>query len=230
MSSCRHLVWIAICCAGCASANAPGNSGPVDAPRQQGGGDGPGPDAPSRVNPDAPVGPLPDAPVSGGCTSPSSGVLATWSFSGQTGNEATVAASSSASGVTAGNVARSSGLTATTGSGSINSSNWPLTAQLDPTRYYTLTIAPPAGCALDLTSAAVDAKASASGPAMAAIATSADSYTQTSAVTTSAPSTPALAVSGATGMVEVRIYGFSASSTSGTLRLQTTLTLSGAVH
>ena len=229
MSSCRRLVWIATCCAGCASAGAPGNSGPIDAPRQQGP-DGPGADAPSRVNPDAPVGPLPDAPASGSCTSPSSGVLATWSFAGQAGNEATVAASSSASGVTAGSIARSSGLTAVSGATSINSSNWPLGAQLDLTRYYTLTIAPPAGCALDLTSAAVDAKASASGPAMAAIATSADNYTQTSAVTTSAPSTPALAVSGATAMIEVRIYGFSAGSASGTLRVQNTLTLSGAVH
>jgi hypothetical protein len=170
-----------------------------------------------------------DAPA-GSCAMPFSGVLATWSFAGQTGSETQVASSSTAPGVTAGAVKRAAAINATTGSGSINSNGWASTAQVDPTKYYTFTITPPSGCALDLTSLAIDAKSSATGPAMAAVGTSSDSYAQTSTVGTAAASTPSLSVSGATGMIEVRVFGFSASSSSGTMRVQNTLTISGALN
>jgi len=159
-----------------------------------------------------------------------SGVMVTYSFSGAAGNQASTAASSTATGVTSAPITRAATLTAVSGAGSINSSNWATTATLDPTKYYTFSITPPAGCALTLTSAAVDAKASGTGPASAAIAASVDNFMATAAVSTSAASTPALTVSGATSAVEIRIYGYAATATSGTLRLQNSLTVSGSLQ
>lgn len=169
-----------------------------------------------------------DAPASA-CASPITGMIATWTFTSETGSQTSTSASATGTGITAGVVARV-GVTAASGAGSINSTSWPTTAMLDAAKYYTLSVTPPAGCALDLTSLAIDAKASASGPSSAALATSADAFAGTVAVSTSAPSTPALSVTGATAAVELRVYGFSAASAAGTFRIQTTLTLSGALH
>jgi len=49
-------------------------------------------------------------------------------------------------------------------------------------------------------------------------------------VSTSAAGNVTLAVTGSTSAVEVRIYGWNASSAGGTMRLEGTLTLTGALH
>jgi hypothetical protein len=49
-------------------------------------------------------------------------------------------------------------------------------------------------------------------------------------VSTSSPSTPSLSATSATDTLEVRIYGFHATATTGTMRVQNTLTATGAVH
>lgn len=229
----RSGLLVAALCAGCATAGHPNQQPPADAAAQV---DSPTrrPDAPTM--PDAPT--TPDAPPPDGSVLPPdgstgscsySGVLATWSFSGQTGSEASVTGTGMAS-VTAGALSRASGLTAASGSGSINSSNWPTSATLDTTKYYTLTLAPPSGCALALTSMSVTTQASGTGPASAKVGTSADNFAQTSTVSINSQSSPTLSVSGATGQVELRIYGYAATSTSGTLRLTTTLTVSGSLN
>ena len=164
-----------------------------------------------------------DTPT-GSCTTPASGVLATWSFTGQPGSQTSTTAASAATGINAGAITRASGLTAVAAANSMDSSGWATTAQPDSAKFYTLTITPHAGCALDLTSLAIDALKSGS------VATSADAFVGSTPVSTSAPSTPALSVSGATGAVELRIYGYAAVATSGTLRLQNTLTVSGSQH
>jgi hypothetical protein len=171
-----------------------------------------------------------DAPT-GSCTTPVTGMLATWNFASpsQPGTQASTAATAMATGITAGAVSRSAGLTGTAGAGSINSTNWP-SGGLDPTKYYAFTIAPPAGCTLDLTSLSIDTKASASGPASGALATSADSFAATTSVATNAPGTPAVSVSGATGQIEVRVYGYLASMAAGTFRIQNALILNGSLH
>lgn len=169
-----------------------------------------------------------DAPPANPCAF--SGVMVTYSFASAAGNQASTAASTTATGVTAAPITRAATLTAVSGAGSINSSNWATSATLDPTKYYTFSITPPSGCALTLTSAAVDAKSSGTGPASAAIATSADNYATTAAVSTSAASTPALTVSGATSAVEIRVYGYGATATGGTMRLQSTLTINGSLQ
>ena len=79
----------------------------------------------------------------------------------------------------AGALSRSSTLMATAGTGSINAANWPTTPQLDPASYFTLTIAAPSGCELDLASAALDVKSSGTGPSGAAIAGNEAAFGQT---------------------------------------------------
>jgi hypothetical protein len=199
---------------------------------------GPMPDAGHQASgtPDAP--PHIDAAIDGAVTTPDapasacaySGVLATWSLSGQPGTQTSTPAASSAAGVTAGSLSRAAGLTATAGSGSMNSSNWPTAAQLDPTKYYTVAITPPTGCTMSVSSIVLDMKASASGPASAAVATSADSFAQTTPASPNATSMPALTVSGASGMIEIRIYGYAATGTSGTMRVQNTLQVTGTLQ
>ena len=185
-------------------------------------------DAAMQAMPDAAKPPVDGAPA-GTCANAFTGVLATYSFMGATGNQAQSPVTSTATGMIAGAITRSTGLTAVSGATSINSSNWPLTAQLDATKYYTLTITPPTGCTLSLTSAAIDGRASGTGPAMAAVATSADSFAATAAVSVTAASTPALSVMNATGAIEIRVYGYAATATGGTFRLQNALTVTGSL-
>lgn len=158
-----------------------------------------------------------------------SGALATWDLSGQIGSEATVVAATMASGVTAGPVTRAAALTATAGSGSINSSNWPSSSALDPTKYYAFALAPPTGCTIKLSTIAIDAKASGTGPASAVLATNVDAFVTTIPVSTAAASSPTITVTSSTNL-EIRLFGYSASATAGTLRVQNTLTVSGSIE
>lgn len=164
----------------------------------------------------------------GGCTF--SGILATYDFSGELGSQTSTNATSSATNVTAGPVSRASALTATAGAGSINSSNWATTAKVDLKKYYTLSLTPQGQCTLDVTSLSLTAKASGTGPNMAAVATSEDTYASMTTLTLNAAATPSLSVNAATGAVEIRIYGWGASAVGGTMRLDTKLTVSGALH
>ncbi len=167
---------------------------------------------------------------SGTCTMRFSGVLATWDLTAQPGSQTSTPSTSSAPGVVAGELARAPSLTASAGTGSINSTNWPTSSQLDPTKFYTFSVTPPSGCALSLSSLAIDVTASGTGPTSAAVATSGDAFAQTTPVSTSAPSTPSLAVTVAHGALELRVYGFGASATGGTMRVQNMLAVSGALQ
>ena len=182
---------------------------------------------------DAPItidAPRPDSSSSGTCASPFTGTLATWTFTSETGSQAMTAVATKATGITAGAVTRSAGLTAVSGAGSINASNWPTAAQRDLTKYYALAIAPPAGCTLTITTANVDARASGTGPVSAVLSTSADTYAQTSPISTTAATAASVAIANASSMVELRIYGYAASASGGTLRLQTSLSLVGSLQ
>lgn len=182
---------------------------------------------------DADAGVVRDAALDGrgsgsaGCSF--TGVLATWDLSSQTGSEVQVVAGTMAPGVVAGALARSAAILATTGTGSINSTNWPSQTQPDATRYYKLTIAPPGGCTLKITGLSLDLKASTSGPAAAAIASSADAFAATTPASTAAPSSPTLSIASADPL-ELHIYGFAATSTSGTLRVQGSLVIHGSLQ
>jgi hypothetical protein len=159
-----------------------------------------------------------------------SGVLATYDFTGEPGNQSSTKPTSTATNVTAGSIARATSLTATTGVDSINASNWTTSTKIDTTRYYTFTLTPQSSCTLDVTKLSITTKTSSTGPANGSIATSADSFATTTSFTPNTTATPSLSVNGATGAVEIRIYGFGASGTGGTMRVDTTLTVSGALN
>jgi hypothetical protein len=216
--------------AGCASASMQSGdaSHGVDASHDDADIDAPAGHADAAVD----AAPHPDGP-SGSCASAMTGTLAVWSFTSEAGNQTQTAASMTATGVTAGAVSRSTGLVATSGSMSINSSMWSQSATNDGTTYYTFSVTPPAGCTMDLTQLAVDTKASSTGAHSAAVGTSADAFAATTAVsatTTATVTNAALSVSGATGAIELRVFGWAATATGGTFRIENTLTLTGTLR
>ncbi len=159
-----------------------------------------------------------------------SGALATFDFTGEPGNQTSTPATSTAKDITAGAMTRSSALTAVSGLDSMNSSAWSTSSNIDATRYYTVTLTPSGGCTLDVTSVSITTKSSSTGPTQAALATSADKFTNATQVAPNTTAAAKLSVSGATGAVEVRVYGFAASSASGTMRVDGTLTISGSLN
>jgi hypothetical protein len=197
----------------------------IDAPPEPSGSGSAGSDGSDGSGSDGSGSGMPTGP----CADPFVGVLATWSFASQPGNEISVAAASTATGVTAGVVGRSIGVIADAGSASINSRDWATTATRDPTKYYTFSVTPPAGCSVSLTGMSIDAKASTSGPATAVVATSADGFSATTPIGTAGTTTEVLSVDAA-GAVELRVYGYGATKTTGTFRIASNLMLSGSVQ
>jgi len=189
---------------------------------------GPGPDADQDVSTDDASADAPQE-ASGACMFTFGGALATYDFTGQPGNETSASASSTASGITAGAIGRSTDLVPASGANSINSSNWSLST-LDTTLYYTLTITPPANCSMDITSVSLDTLASGTGPLDGAVATSDDGFTATSGFTPGTVTNVVLSVSDATNTIEIQIYGYNAFSTLGTMRIENTMTVSGSLQ
>jgi hypothetical protein len=93
-----------------------------------------------------------------------------------------------------------------------------------------VSIAARATCALQVSSLSIDVKASGTGPTKAALATSADAFGQTGAISTTAPSTPNLSVAGTNGSLEIWTYGYSAGGAIGTTRVQNTLSVTGTLQ
>jgi hypothetical protein len=166
---------------------------------------------------------------SGGCGF--SGTLVTFDLSQEPGSEASVSPKSSAPGVTVAPLKRSSALSSVSGTGTINASGWTTAGNPDQTHYYTFTITPPAACATTLTTLSVDSSASSTGPSSAAAGTSADSFASPVAFNPGSVSSVSITgANGTKGAIEVRIYGYAAGGTGGTLRVRNTLTLSGSLH
>lgn len=171
------------------------------------------------------------APDSGSssCTTPFSGTLMTFDFTGELGTQSSTMPKSAAPGVTAGNISRAQPLMAVVGANSINATNWATSAQLDGTRYFTFSLTADPSCALDVSSITLDVKASGTGPTQAAIATSGDGFKQTSPFSANSAGPVAVSVVGASAL-EVRIYGYGASATTGTMRVQNVLTVTGVLR
>ncbi|HEY2367742.1 MAG TPA: hypothetical protein VGH87_15200 [Polyangiaceae bacterium] len=185
-------------------------------------------DSGTNQNDDAQPPPPQDSGTNTACTF--SGTLVTYDFTGEPGNQTSTKATSSATNVTAGAISRATSLTASSGVDSINSSNWTTASKLDTTRYYTFTLTPQSSCTLDVTKLSITTKTSSTGPVNGSIATSDDGFAATTSFTPNTTATASLSVNGATGAVEVRVYGFGASGVGGTMRVDTTLTVSGALN
>jgi hypothetical protein len=171
-----------------------------------------------------------DAPVEAdaGCPDTITGTLAIYDLSSLSGISTSAPATSTATGITAAAITRSSILKPESASGAINSSNWSL-GTLDSTRYYTFTITPPAMCTMAITGVYLDTASSLTGPANGDVATSADSFTSTSSFTPGSAGTVTVSVTGAMGAIEVRVYGYNATASGGTMRIENTMTVSGSL-
>ena len=112
----------------------------------------------------------------------------------------------------------------------MNASDWP-TGGADDTKHYVFTVTPPAGCSIKLTSLSIDLKASASGPSSAAVATSVDGFASMKPATvTTAGGASTVTLSGtSSSAIEIHVLGYNASSSAGTMRIETTLSLTGQV-
>ncbi len=166
--------------------------------------------------------------TSGPCSA--TGVLATFDFDGEPGDQSGTAVKTTASDLTVGEVKRASALTGVSGNNSMNSSGWSTSSSPDTGKYYTFTITPNSACTLDITSISIDSKTSGSGPAKGSLATSKDGFGLKTAFTPGSPASVSTSISGATGALEIRIYGYDAASGAGTFRVQSSLTVTGSLH
>jgi hypothetical protein len=190
-------------------------------------------DAGVDAAPDATVPPVDSGSDTGSVACPEhgfTGALAIYDLASQPGAEASAQATSLAAGVTALPISRASTITPVSGAGSINGSGWTTAASPDAARYYTLTVAPPAGCTLVLSTLSVDVRASSTGPAEASVATSVDGFGAHTATFAGTSAGDVALSASAAGAIEVRVYGYGATGSAGTLRIQSTLTVSGALE
>ena len=249
----RGVVVLGIGVAGCAVGTAPDltqgklgldpNAPPVTAdgngdsasPDPVGGGDGGG-DAPA-VAPEA--GAARDATVPDGAVGTDASPTSACAFTGQLvafdldqamGAQADLAPSSKVAGLGATPLRRGGVMTVPTNH-AMNASDWPL-GGIDLTKHFVFTVTPPAGCAVTASSLAVELKASGTGPASAAAGTSVDGFAARQSLAASGGGAAVVlfaAGTKTTAALEVRIFGFDASSSGGTLRLQGTLALTGTL-
>ncbi len=160
------------------------------------------------------------------------GPLVTFDFGALAGGEASATAKTVVSGITSGTLTRStgtSGLTATAGSGSFNSSSWGVGSSADKGKYLTFTVTPASGCLVSLETLFVDVKSSGTGPTNGSVGTSVDTFTALGTPFAKDTTTTVTigGVSGKSGAIEIRIYGYGATGSGGTMRVQNTMTLNG---
>ena len=166
----------------------------------------------------------------GHCTMGGGGELASWDLTGQPGTQTSSPAGMTLGGVTAQPLSRSAALMPSPGTNCISASNWPTGSQADPSSYYTLSLAVPSGCMLSLSSIQLDMMSSSTGPTSAVLSTSEDGFTQQVPVSTTAPGQVSLSVTATSGMIEIRISGFAALASTGTMRIQNQLVVMGSVQ
>jgi hypothetical protein len=166
------------------------------------------------------------------CAFAYAGSLVSFDLAAVTGVPASVGPAAIAAGLTVTPLERV-GVTPVSASGALNASTWP-TGGLQPGKYYTFTVTAPAGCTMTLTTVVVDLKASTNGPKNAAVGSSVDKFAALAAATVTtaggAATVPVPGVVAIQGAVELRVFGFAAAASGGTLRVQDVLTLAGSLN
>jgi hypothetical protein len=158
------------------------------------------------------------------------GTLVTFDATPLVGSAVQLAPASTGPGVAASPLTRA-GVGAVGASGGFNANGWP-TAGLDLGKHFTFSIAPPAGCAVRVSQISLAVAASSSGPQSAALATSADGYATPKPFALSGVTVdvPLAAVGAASAPLELHLYGYGATSTTGTLRVTDVLTVTGSLE
>src|SRR5258708_3603162 len=80
---------------------------------------------------------------------------------------------------------------------------------------------------LDIAQRAIDSKSSGTGPVNGTVATSADNFAATSSLGMNSVAMVVVNAKGSKQPVEVRLYGYGASATGGTFRIENTFTVTG---
>jgi len=154
-------------------------------------------------------------------------VIAQYNFTGQPGNQASQAVATTAPGVTAGDIIRGPGLVPNAGATSINSNSWTLGGTIanaiTNNDYYSFTINF-GSTVFNLTTLDYNQQVSSTGPSTINLLTSIGGFVDTAVVASFASTSGPISVNlssltGVTGTVEFRLYGFGATNTAGTYRL-----------
>lgn len=153
--------------------------------------------------------------------------LATYTFTGATGSEATFPADAQPSNASFSAMSRGAGVTASAGANAFVATGW-ATMGLDATDYFTFTIQPNTGFQLRLDSLVLDERRSGTGIRDWAVRSSLDNYTA-NIVTVNVPDddmiranrrvTLPVAFSALTTPVTFRIYGYNAEAAGGSWRI-----------
>ncbi|GAB4048775.1 T9SS type A sorting domain-containing protein [Spirosoma litoris] len=159
--------------------------------------------------------------------------VATYTFtSADPGNQTSKAVTSNDANITASDITRGTGITAVAAASSINSSGWTGSAQ-DATDYYEFTLTPNTGYQMNLTGLNLTERRSNTGPTTYLIAYSiaggSETTVSTGPLSGTVDATLNISLSIQTAQsIRFRIYAWGATSNSGTLRLNQTLTVTGA--
>lgn len=119
--------------------------------------------------------------------------------------------------LTATGIGRGSGLTSSNANDRYSATSWN-SASLDANDYFTWTLTPATGYTLSLTNLIYTAQTSGTGPSNFSLRTSADTFTTSLGTPTATGATITLtgaSFQGLTSSLEVRLYGWAATSTSG---------------
>lgn len=151
------------------------------------------------------------------------GILLTFDFAGQAGNETSVEPNFSESGITGSAIIRGSGLSAASNADRFNSNNWTLSDSPDENDYLEFSLTPSSGYSISVSELIIKHQRSATGPTRMILKCSNDSYISIldeskliPDVTTTQTDTFLLALSGIESIITFRIYGYFAESSSGT--------------
>lgn len=163
--------------------------------------------------------------------------LAVWELSASAGNQASNSTTSTATGISAGNLSRGSGVNAAGASGSMSSNGWysssattTLTNAIANNDYYEFTLVVQAGYVANVTSAQIALQASNTGPGSATLRSSRDSYAANLGATATVPTSSALrtftfSLTNLTGTTTFRLYGYGSTAggstpgSAGTMRI-----------
>ena len=167
----------------------------------------------------------------------SPGTLGNYATAGLSGVSASIPPSNVATNATFSNLTRGSGLTATSVTNAFNSSGWTTSSAPDANDYYEFTITPNAAHQFSASELRVGLQRSSTGPPNVVLRTSLDSFASNIGPVISPPIAPVAVATSVidlttvTGLqnsstpVTLRLYGYGASSSAGTLRIERVTTV-----
>ena len=167
----------------------------------------------------------------------SPGTLGNFATTGLSGVSVSIAASNVAPNATFSNLTRGSGLTATSVTNAFNSSGWTTAASPDANDYYEFTITPHTAHQFSASELRIGLQRSSTGPPNVVLRTSLDAFTSNIGPIITPPIAPVAVatfvfdLTGVAGLqnsstpVTLRLYGYGASSSAGTLRIERVTTV-----